>query len=662
MSTAICIAVVLPDGLARQFPPLALGDGQLAEPHITVAYLPGADRATVEAALLEVMATAPSFPVVLTGGVHTFAPSPGSDGRTVVCAAVQSEGLLAFRAALLTALGPELAAQATASHPGYVPHATLAYLQPGATYDGPPPPAGSFLFTTVVIWGGTDATEDRRASGLSRPPRRTSLKLSQPRQAAFEALGDVEPPPAPEGTLVHNPGALHVGRAFRTMTADEPIRDAWTGELLGIYGEHVLHEFVRVFASRVELGDGPPRIDINHGPSRNGHQVLLGEVIGLYVADDGLRGPGLYVIPGYTDHGRDYVAVHRKPQGGSILSSSPELVVAPVYARGGGDPNQQGALLGGAEILGVALTGSPQQSERTIDPVSLARQGAGTASQEGQGMPGENQAPAGGEQPAGGAATAGGDERLAKLEAENAELKAMVEKGLGELAEMKKQLAGAAADAAAAAGEKVDEVTAEALAAVEAKAEEVVEQLSATEVAELDEETPKADAMALARVSMPRKVRLEAFSRRAERAQAILGKRELRAAIAELSQQRQEALDAKADRAVAELRQRGLSKAREAYAREVWLAKHDPDPTVQAFCKRFTTKHPWDDLVETVARSPDVPMGIDGRRAALSTEGPLHTVATAMTWAKTQNLSGTTAHQVAAYCRHHNISDQEITQ
>lgn len=660
MSAAICVAVVLPDGLARQFPPLALADGQLAEPHITVAYLPGADRAVVEAALLKVMAEAPSFPVVLTGGVHTFAPTASSGGRTVVCAAVQSEGLLAFRLALLDALGPDLAALATASHAGYVPHATLAYLEPGATYEGPPAPAGEFMFTTAVIWGGTDATEGQRA-GLSRAPRRASVKLAQPRQGAFQAVGDVEPPPVPAGTLLHNPGGLHVGRAFRTMTADEPIRDAWTGDLIGIYGEHVLREFVRVFASRVELGDGPPRIDINHGPSRNGHQVLLGEVIGLYVADDGLRGPGLYVIPGYTDHGRDYVAVHRKPQGGSILSSSPELVVAPVYARGGGDPNQQGALLGGAEILGVALTGSPQQSERTIDPVSLARQGAGTASQEGQGMPGENQAPAGGEQPAGGAATAGGDERLAKLEAENAELKAMVEKGLGELAEMKKQLAGAAADAAAAAGEKVDEITAEALAAVEAKAEEMVEQLSAAEVAELDEETPKTEAMALSRVSTPRKARVEAFSRRAERAQAILGKRELRAAIAELSQQRKEALDAKADRAVAELRQRGLSKAREQYAREQWLAKHDPAPEVQAYSKRFS-KHPWDELVDGLARSPDVPLGIDGRRAPLSTEGSLHTVAAAQAWAKTQNVSGTTAHQVALYCRHHNISDKEITQ
>jgi hypothetical protein len=59
--------------------------------------------------------------------------------------------------------------------------------------------------------------------------------------------------------------------------------------------------------------------------------------------------------------------------------------VGPSFARGGGDPDEVGDLLGHAELYGVALTPTPQQSESIIDPVRLSRgasQDAATAAQE----------------------------------------------------------------------------------------------------------------------------------------------------------------------------------------------------------------------------------------------------------------------------------------
>ena len=654
----VCVALMVPEHLAAQFPELRHTDGSVAEPHVTVVYLPDADWQVVAAAVESLVTELQPFGVHLTGGTHTLAPSAGSNGRTVVCATVQSEGLLAFRAALLAKLGPDAAAKADAQHGGYTPHATLAYLGAGEAYAGPQP-KGTFLSSSIAIW-----CDEPTSLALTRRYGRKAQAWRAQGQTWSEATA-----PPPPGTRIHNPKGLHLGTPFRVMTADAPVRDATTGELLGCFSEAVLHEFVQVFYARVARGDGQPGIDNNHGPTLGGDQTVLGEVLGAYVAADA-RGPGLYVIPGYTDHGRAWLAKHKAPGKGSVLTNSPEFYVGAVYARGDGDPNEQGAHLGGAELLGVGLTSRPQQPAKDIDPVVFSNRGqtAGAAGKEVPAMPDQTQqapaAPAAGAPPV--APEAAAAPPIGDLEPRVSGLEASVAKILGLLESMQADRASMAADVAAEAKGQLEEFTAEKMGEVEATAEEAVQQLTADEVKLLEEETPVAERMALTRGTGGSKARFHAFTRRTDRAKAILSGRQMRALTARLEQSDKNALAAQCDAAMVALRAQGMSRAEEGQARYLWTLKHDPK-VVAALSSVGMAKeekdHPYFAFTQRIATNPTVPLGVNGVRTELGTRPePAHTVAKVKAWAESRGFKGLLSNLSAQYCREHNISEREITQ
>lgn len=415
-----------------------------------------------------------------------------------------------------------------------------------------------------LLWGGDPGRDWSAGVWRRKGSEGEAARLGLSRRGPALALSR-EAPAAPDGMPLHNPDGLHVGRAFRVLTAGETVRDGSTGEALGNFPVEVLAEFVKVFYARCSAGEGAPRIDHNHGPSRGMDPTILGAVLACYVADDGERGPGLYVIPGYTDHGRDFVAKHATPDGGSVLSNSPEFAVGPVYARGGGDPAEVGDLLGGAELLGVALTGSPQQSEAIIDAVRLSRDGQSTAYAAGEvsGMDPE--------------------ERFAALEATLAEHAAQMGKMAEMLGAIKERLEGGdeaavemAVEGAAAA---VEEITAEAVEEVRAAAEEQMSQLSAEEVAEVEEEMPQAMALAIRRGIGNRKAKVAAWSKRAELARAKLAGRELRTLKQQFSAMQARATEAECDAFVMELRAFGLPPGDEPAIRRYFTAKRNDPKT-----------------------------------------------------------------------------------
>lgn len=451
-----------------------------------------------------------------------------------------------------------------------------------------------------LLWGGDAGREWAEGVWRRKGDEQQASRMGLARRGAAQAWSVEEPPAAPVSAMVHNPSGLHLGRAFRVLTAGETVRDGTTGEALGNFDAATLAEFVRVFEARCSRGEGAPRIDYNHGPSRGMDPTLFGAVVSAYVADDGKRGPGLYVVPGYTDHGRDFVAQHATPGGGSLLSNSPEFAVGPAYARSGGAPDEQGDYLGGAELLGVALTGSPQQSEGIIDPVRLSRDGHSTAFAAGEVSYMDP------EQEAGEA----GNDRMGALEATVSQLAAAVGK-LGEgmaavMAKLDKDGEGimeAAADA-------LEDATADAVEEVRAAAEQRMSQLSEEEAAEVEEEMGEM-ALALSRRGVTNARKQKAWARKAELAGAKLAGRQVVALSREVAALKARALDAECDVEIGRLKAQGLKPAEEATARAYWHAKQRE---AQAWAKGNPgVPHPFDKLTADIkTRSAMVPRGVLG--------------------------------------------------
>lgn len=414
-----------------------------------------------------------------------------------------------------------------------------------------------------LLWGG-DAGRDWSASVWRRHgSEERAREMGLTRRGETIALSrEAPPPPAP----FPNPKGLHIGRyPFRTLTAGEPVRDGSSGQTLGVLSVEDLGAMVSVFERRRELGEGAPRIDFNHGPSRGLLPDTFGEVLSLYVADDGERGPGLYVVPGWTDHGRDFVAKHQTPDGDSLLSNSPEFYTGPAYRRGGPDVSEDGVgeYLGSAELLGVALTPTPQQSESIIDPVRLSRgatsQEAAPAAEEVQMDP--EQTP-----------DAGGMEQVLATLKEHGDALARFGEALAALQGRQEQVESIAEDAEDAVEEAVAEgveAIEEAVASAEAEAEALTAELDEgerSEMAAAEDDTDKA-AMALAKAT-PAKLR--AFAKRAALAKAIKGRRSLSRQVAALAAE---------------------SRAAKVEAERVALTAAGVKPAeVDAYCKRFARK------------------------------------------------------------------------
>jgi 2'-5' RNA ligase len=151
------ISLDVPDGLISPLP----GGG--TDFHVTVAYL-GADVGDdlLVQALTAARDAAATVPGPLDGtlsGISSFPPGDGSDGKVPAFIPVQLPGAEPLRAAL-----EYLSAS---DHPGWTPHVTVAYLEPGDALPGPLPPT-PVTFTHLSVHRGGEVT--RFPLGPGTPP------------------------------------------------------------------------------------------------------------------------------------------------------------------------------------------------------------------------------------------------------------------------------------------------------------------------------------------------------------------------------------------------------------------------------------------------------------------------------------------------------------
>lgn len=447
----------------------------------------------------------------------------------------------------------------------------------------------------------------------------------------------------PDGVRIVNPKGLQVGTPFRTLTAGAYVRSERDGEVLGKVNADALHEMVRVFYAQCERQEGAPRLNYNHGPTRGGHADIYGEAVGLFVADDGKRGAGLYVVPGWTEYGAEFVAKHATPSGDSVLSNSPEFSLGPVYARTGGESDEDAEILGSAWFMGCALTPTPQQSESIIDPVRLSR-GATTEAPgpKGDGMDAEKR-------PDGG----GMDERE-RIDALEDGLKALNAKMDEKFDAIMERLSGDAEEMGAAPKAEMSTEPVEALALSVATAEDA---LSGEQRAELARRISDADAKALTGEDATAKV--VALSRKQQAIAEVKGAAE----VAELSRRMKvleaDAIAAKVDLKRAELRQMGGSAERverlvKLYTRKLsaptaWAQVHGDDAC------------PFEAGVAELKARPDVEFGRAGVDAEPVT-AEVHTISAVKAWARDGGVQGTVVEQAKAYCKAKGVDFNQIVE
>lgn len=172
--------------------------------------------------------------------------------------------------------------------------------------------------------------------------------------------------------MIAVPDGLTVGRSIRVMSAG-PLRRRHDGSAIQTMTEANLRDMARLVVERAS--EDPVIIDWGHAssPMFDAHRdatlaLSLGLAVGAFVDDDGDgRGPGLYIIPAYTERG---LAVVRANAG--LLWSSPEFAPREVYARGGAGPP---VVIGTAQLLAVALTNRPAQEASAVDHVILTEGG-----------------------------------------------------------------------------------------------------------------------------------------------------------------------------------------------------------------------------------------------------------------------------------------------
>ena len=179
---SICVAVLLPPDLARRFPPPeAPGVDRPMPPHITVLYCE-TDRARLalaEQVVRDVAALSPPVDVEIGGLGYFDLP----DSR-VAYVAVRSAGLVELHGQLLLGLR-SVGIGADQTHPEYVPHATLAYLEPGAEFSGDVP-AGQFTAMILAVWVMGDPSTFARLSASEGAPDGVAWPMDL-------ARGDVDP-------------------------------------------------------------------------------------------------------------------------------------------------------------------------------------------------------------------------------------------------------------------------------------------------------------------------------------------------------------------------------------------------------------------------------------------------------------------------------------
>lgn len=149
---SVGVFVKIPKDIAASFP--SLGEQDDSPPHITVLYV-GKEAADQKDAVLDavrgVLAGMEPFEVKLADAVDYFEPSEHSDGMKPAFVPVESGALGGLHEDLKGAM-EAAGVQVDDHHPDYRPHATLAYLEPEAEYEGEVP-AGAWTVDEVEVWG-----------------------------------------------------------------------------------------------------------------------------------------------------------------------------------------------------------------------------------------------------------------------------------------------------------------------------------------------------------------------------------------------------------------------------------------------------------------------------------------------------------------------------
>jgi hypothetical protein len=139
------ISLDLPPGTIAPVP------GGVTDFHITVVYLgPDVDDKAFAQACDRAKAAAAAMPGPLTGtagGIGTFPPSAGSDGKVPAWAGVVLPGAERLRSSL-----EDLSAS---EHKDWKPHVTLAYVEPGEPLPAPVPQT-QVMFTSLSVHRGDD--------------------------------------------------------------------------------------------------------------------------------------------------------------------------------------------------------------------------------------------------------------------------------------------------------------------------------------------------------------------------------------------------------------------------------------------------------------------------------------------------------------------------
>ena len=167
----LCAVLPLPPPIAKAFPEA----GKDSEPHVTAVYfgdVPREKMGAVMKALVEACTTTAPFGVRLAKEVTYFEPAKNSDGKRVAKIAIESDGLRALHGRI-KAIASKAGVDVDKDFPRYAPHATLAYLAPGAEYDGPVP-SGEWEADGLSVWG----LEERFDVPLGKPTVKAALPPS----------------------------------------------------------------------------------------------------------------------------------------------------------------------------------------------------------------------------------------------------------------------------------------------------------------------------------------------------------------------------------------------------------------------------------------------------------------------------------------------------
>lgn len=201
-SDKVGIFLKLPKDIASQFQ--SLGEQDDSKPHVTVLFIgdvPAEERANVEPVVREALAGVEPFEVALGESPEYFDASESSDGKRVAYVPVESPDLSAIHDRLKDAL-ESAGIEVSATHPDYVPNATLAYLEEGREAFEGELPAGSFVADELELWGLGKPVKLKLGAEPEKAPKERSA--DEPEGGDEEpAEGEAEEPVEKAGDFIN---------------------------------------------------------------------------------------------------------------------------------------------------------------------------------------------------------------------------------------------------------------------------------------------------------------------------------------------------------------------------------------------------------------------------------------------------------------------------